>query len=204
MARRATTPPDDAKAAPEDERREAILVGAEHCFERWGVARTRMEDIAKEAQIARPALYRYFSGKDDLHLAVMVRHIDRVRDELHEQMPAKGKSGPLILNALLRGINASRDRELLSAVLDTEVVHDTARLVGESEAIFEAMSAYWRPYLRHAAQRNELRPGVEIDQAVRWLTLITFYFLSVKEVVPPDQELPAYLRTFVVNALVIE
>lgn len=190
------------EAAPEDERREAILTGAERCFERWGVARTRMEDIAKEARIARPALYRYFSGKDDLHLAVMVRHINRVRDQLHEDMPPKGKSALLILNALLSGINASRDRELLKAVLDTEVVHDTARLVGESEAIFEAMSEYWRPYLNYAKERGDLRPGVEIDQAVRWLTLITFYFLSVKEIVPPDQELPTYLETFVVSALV--
>jgi hypothetical protein len=43
---------------------------------------------------------------------------------------------------------------------------------------------------------------VDLDQAVRWLTFIVFHFLTVPETVPALDELPVYLETFVVNALV--
>jgi AcrR family transcriptional regulator len=189
-------------AVDDEERRETILLAAERCFERWGVLRTRMEDIASEARIARPALYRYFAGKDAILSAVLVRHIDQRAAELHDKLRLKGAAAPLILDALLTGIQNTPDPTLLGAILEVDVLHDTARLVGQSDAVFDAMSGYWRPYLEYARDRGELRSGVGLDEAVRWLTLIVFYFLTVPEIVPPRQKLRSYLKTFVVNALV--
>ena len=161
-----------------------------------------MEDIAKQAGLARPALYRYFESKEALQLAVMVRHIRRRAGELHERVPRRGPSGPLILRALLAGaVEPSGDR-VSESVLGTDVVHGTARLVAESGAVFEAMKEYWEPYLRHAADRGELRAGVGIDDAVRWLTMIVFYFLTLPEVAPPPDRLADYLQTFVVDAVI--
>lgn len=189
-------PPDDT------ERQELIATAAARCFSRWGVSRTRMEDIAKEAGIARPALYRYYAGKDELVLAVMVRHMHERATQLHARVKLKGPAGPLLVEALRTGIVGGRDEAIPDVVLSEEVLHDTAKVVAESPAVFDAMSLYWRPYLEYAEQRGELRPDVDLDQAVRWLTFIVFHFLTVPETVPPLDELPIYLRTFVVNALV--
>jgi aryl-alcohol dehydrogenase-like predicted oxidoreductase len=60
------------------ERRDRIAGAAARCFARWGYIRTRMEDIAREAGIARPALYRYYAGKEALLLEVLVRHIEQL------------------------------------------------------------------------------------------------------------------------------
>lgn len=179
---------------------QAITEAAEACFERWGISRTRMEDIAKESGIARPALYRYFASKEALVHAVIVRHINQRRRELHRSVPRRGPAGPLIVRALMHGITS--ERSLSESVLGGDAVHETARLVAESDTVFAAMAQYWRPYLEYAHQRGELAPGVDLDQAVRWLTLIVFYFLSVPEIVPDRRKLPEYLRTFVVNAIV--
>ena len=35
-------------------------------FARYGLKRSSMSDVAQEAGLSRPALYRYFKGKDDL------------------------------------------------------------------------------------------------------------------------------------------
>jgi AcrR family transcriptional regulator len=172
------------------------------CFGRWGVPRTRMEDIAKEAGVARPALYRYFPSKDALQLAVMVRHIQRRTADPHRSVPVRGPAGPLILRALVAGITDPPVDQVSASVLGVDVVHDTARLVGESAAIAEAMQQYWQPYLRHAADRGELRTGVTIDSAVRWLTMIVFYFLTLPEVAPPPARLKRDLQTFVVDAII--
>ena len=185
-----------------EERRDRIAGAAARCFARWGYSRTRMEDIAREAGIARPALYRYYAGKEALLREVLVRHIEQRAAELHRRVRRRGPSGPLIVEALRTGITGADDA-MAQTVLEEDVVHVTAKLVAESDAVFEAMSAYWRPYLEYAQERGELRPGVELDQAVRWLTFIIFHFLTMPETVPPVDELPRYLKTFVVNALVV-
>ena len=198
-------PVTESGAGTDDqERREIIATAAARCFSRWGVSRTRMEDIAKEAGIARPALYRYYGGKDALVLEVMLRHMHDRATQLHSRVKLKGPAGPLLVEALRTGIAGRSDQAITDVVLSEDVVHDTAKLGAESDAVFDAMSRYWRPYLEYAQERGELRKGVDLDQAVRWLTFIVFHFLTVPETVPPLDELPVYLKTFVVNALVVD
>lgn len=195
-------PLPDVRGTGDTDRQERIVLAAMACFERWGVPRTRMEDIAREAGIARTVLYRHFASKEALQQAVMVRHIERRAAELHRAVPRRGPAGPLILRALLAGITEPPGDRVSDAVLGAEAVHDTAALVGTSPAIAEAMHTYWEPYLRHAEERGELRAGVTVDDAVRWLTMIVFYVLTLPEVAPAPDELEHHLRTFVVDAIV--
>lgn len=50
--------------------RAVIVAAARRCFSRDGFHQTSMPAIAAEAQVAVGAAYRYFSGKDDLIVAV--------------------------------------------------------------------------------------------------------------------------------------
>lgn len=54
----------------EDERRARILDGAMGCFLAYGYQRTTMDDIAKAAEISRPALYLQFRNKTDIYRAL--------------------------------------------------------------------------------------------------------------------------------------
>jgi hypothetical protein len=108
----------------------------------------------------------------------------------------------LILRALLAGTTEPSDDHVSDSVLGVEVIHETAALVASSPAIAAAMRAYWDPYLRHAVRRGELRDGVTVDDAVRWLTMIVFYLLTLPEMAPPADRLEHHLRTFVVDAIV--
>lgn len=188
--------------AGETDRYELIVEAATTCFRRWGYVRTRMEDIAKEAGIPRPVIYRHVASKEALLLEVIVRHIRRRGEQLHATLPCKGPARPLLLKAFMWGVTATDDREVIESLLGVEVMHDTARLIADSPLVADAMAAYWRPYLEHAKATGALRQGVGIDRAVRWLTMIRFTFLSLPELVPPEAELEGYLRTFVVGAIV--
>ncbi|MGH8999475.1 MAG: hypothetical protein ACRDY7_08795, partial [Acidimicrobiia bacterium] len=88
-------------------------------------------------------------------------------------------------NAVVRstGIAGGDDKAISASVLGEDALHTTARLVAESEAVFVAMSGHWCPYLEYARERGEMRPQVDLDQAVRWLTFIVFHFLTVLETV---------------------
>lgn len=60
-------PANDAEAASR------ICIAALTCFERLGIGRTTMSDIAREAGITRPTLYRYFKNKRELLFAAIDR-----------------------------------------------------------------------------------------------------------------------------------
>ncbi|MGE0683857.1 MAG: TetR/AcrR family transcriptional regulator [Candidatus Binatia bacterium] len=57
-----------------ESRRAAILEAAQTCFFQYGLERTRMDDIARAAQISRPALYEHFENKSAIFLA-LARHL---------------------------------------------------------------------------------------------------------------------------------
>ncbi|RNL86069.1 TetR/AcrR family transcriptional regulator [Halostreptopolyspora alba] len=61
-----------------DNRREQILVAAEHCFARNGFHATSMQDIFAEAELSAGAVYRYFPGKTHIVRAMVWRVLDPV------------------------------------------------------------------------------------------------------------------------------
>jgi AcrR family transcriptional regulator len=59
---------------PAAERRELILRAAMNRFGATGYDQTRLEDIAADAGVTKPILYRHFGSKKGLYLAVLARH----------------------------------------------------------------------------------------------------------------------------------
>lgn len=52
-------------------RRRGILDAARDCFLKFGYAKTSLEDIAKQAAISRPLIYRKFQSKEEIFAAVL-------------------------------------------------------------------------------------------------------------------------------------
>jgi len=62
----------------EDSRRSKILVGATKVFLAYGFQRTTMDDIARAAEISRPALYVLFRNKSDIYRAIASEFLEQV------------------------------------------------------------------------------------------------------------------------------
>ena len=56
--------------------RAAILDAAEHAFAEAGYRRTRMEDVAEEADVAVGSIYAHFGNKDGLYLALVEHAVE--------------------------------------------------------------------------------------------------------------------------------
>jgi AcrR family transcriptional regulator len=66
------------RPASEDARRARILEGATRVFLAYGFQRTTMDDIARAAEVSRPALYLQFRNKTDIYRALAKEFLDRV------------------------------------------------------------------------------------------------------------------------------
>ena len=70
-------PTATASPSAEDQRRARILEGATRVFLAYGFQRTTMDDIARAAEISRPALYLLFRNKSDIYRALVAEFIER-------------------------------------------------------------------------------------------------------------------------------
>jgi AcrR family transcriptional regulator len=72
--------------ASTDDARERILAAAERCIARHGIRKTTMDDIASEAGLSRPSVYRYFADRNDLLIELNTRHALSLLDRAHKSI----------------------------------------------------------------------------------------------------------------------
>jgi AcrR family transcriptional regulator len=74
------------KALLSDWRQQAILDAARRIFARLGYAATNIENIAKEAGIAKGTVYLYFKSKEELFAGVVARDLECLTTESIDAM----------------------------------------------------------------------------------------------------------------------
>lgn len=72
-------------------RRVRILEGATSVFLAYGFQRTTMDDIARAAEISRPALYLLFRNKTDIYRALASEFLDRAMEAAGEALARDGE-----------------------------------------------------------------------------------------------------------------
>src|SRR5438105_15697071 len=135
--------------------REDIYGAALASFERHGVRRTLMEDVAREAGVSRPTIYYYFPDKDALVLEVIVRQVREIHRRIREQIDPVGGLEAMI-EASLTTIRLSGENQYLQLLTQPDSAGLTARLA-ESDIVMGLQRELWYPVLEAAGDRRELR-----------------------------------------------
>ncbi|NEY34138.1 TetR family transcriptional regulator [Streptomyces sp. PRKS01-65] len=142
-----------------DARRRQILDGAALCFARNGFHATSMQDVLKEAGLSAGAVYRYFSGKEELIGAIVAEVLGTVR-EVCEQAARQVPVPPP--DVLIPGVLA-RMRELRPGLLD------------DGEWMFpRLMIQVWSEATRNAGLAAQLREGFRLVRAA-WGKVVDAY-----------------------------
>jgi AcrR family transcriptional regulator len=79
-------------SSTDDERRARILEGATKVFLSYGFNRTTMDDIARAAEMSRPALYLFFRNKAEIYRALARAHLEQSVASAHAIL---ARPGPL-------------------------------------------------------------------------------------------------------------
>src|SRR5207249_8441021 len=68
-----------------------IVDAALRCIARWGIAKTTLDDVARQASCSRATIYRLFpGGKDAMLEATVHAEIDRVFSEISRRLDEAG------------------------------------------------------------------------------------------------------------------
>lgn len=132
-----------------------ILDAAMGCFTQTGYHATRMVDVARAAGVAKGTLYLYFTGKDEVILALVQSYLDRIRDEI-EGLPApQGLEDCL---SLLRRIVSVEQRAMTSLIF--EVLgpgFNDPRGVQVVGGFFDWLAGHWAQHFEDLAASGQIR-----------------------------------------------
>jgi len=70
------------------DKEEKVLNSAHHIFLRFGYNRTTMSDLAKAAEISRPALYLIYPNKEAIFRAVITRYYEQTKQHSEQAIQA--------------------------------------------------------------------------------------------------------------------
>jgi AcrR family transcriptional regulator len=147
--------------------RTRILEATYACIARYGLAKTTMEDAAREAGLSRATVYRHFpGGRDELVREVIAWETGRFFLRLADAVNGIRDFADLLEEGLLFAHEAIEGHEILQKVLQTEPERLLPTLTVESERIRHLIAAFLEPYL-HGEPR--LRPGLEPGEAADYV-----------------------------------
>lgn len=101
-------------------RRAEIVNAARSVFARKGFARGIMDQIAKEAGIAKGTIYLYFRSKKEIYRAVLNHDMESVKKGTLKRIDAAGNLRDKIGEFTLARLESAEERKELFRIMDTE------------------------------------------------------------------------------------
>lgn len=193
---------DDRAILDDEEARRRILDAAGRCIVRRGTAQFRMGEVSDEAGVSRSTVYRYFPGRDDVLLGLMLTRIDHALDALVRSLPAPDdpvRSVPEMVLARVESVNGNPLNEALFAAESTAVA---AALERGSAPLVELLLRHYGPLLNRWKLAGRLYDDLNPASVVQWLHAATLFLLAPSWRYRPAAEKREFVEQFVVRAIV--
>ena len=183
--------------------RDRVCDAALECVARWGLTKTTLEDVAREAGCGRATIYRTFQGgKQELLRAVLHREVDRFRTTVDDALATAGDDAEDVLVAGV--VAAARFLEGHDA-LAYLIEHEPDLVL--PHVAFDRMGPLLDGVAAFAAPRLAPFVGGDPDAAARaaeWLARVVLSYVAVERsrVDLADEPTARHLiRTFVLPGL---
>jgi AcrR family transcriptional regulator len=144
--------PSRSPAEPEGDKSARILDAAQALFMRYGVKRTAMDDVAREAGIAKGTLYLYYDSKDALFAGIARRMCDEVLGKAREAAASRSALPDRLVGVLDAKIGAIH-RLLASSPHSAELIESKEVL---ATSTFADLDREFRAILRDILSDAEI------------------------------------------------
>lgn len=179
----------------------AILDAGLAEFERVGIRRARVEDVARQAGIGRATLYRRFADKDALVAAALMRKFERFMAQLDEVMAAQATLEDSLVEGFVALRRFTRDDPLLSRLLAVEPETVLPFLTVEAGPVLAIGREYLVRTIRDAGR--ELPDGVDAEVAAEMAVRLMHSLIATPQgvIAQDDESSRAFARRYMVDQL---
>lgn len=187
-----------------DDIRARILDAANQRFQHWGIDRSTMEDVAKQAGVSRITVYRRFTTKEELVEQVIQREFRRYFGTfLHDIATASTVADRVVLG-FVSSLRAFRGNPLIGSLITAEPGHFVLSLIGDDGRAVTMVSQFVAHQLRREQHAGHISADLRTDLVAEMMVRICASFLAIpSRLVDLDDEkqLAALAREFLVPML---
>jgi AcrR family transcriptional regulator len=158
-----------------DGTRQRIVEACYACVARRGVAKTTIEDVAREAGMSRATVYRAFpGGRDELINATVAWATLDFFGKLYERIRGAASLEEVMERGIMFAYRSIVDHEVLQRVMETEPDKLLPILTVESNRIREGIAVVLAPYL----EERGMAAGVDLADAADFLARMVLSYIS--------------------------
>ncbi len=178
-----------------DDKRQRILEAARKRFRYYGVRKTTMQEVARDAGVAVGTLYLYFKDKDDLLAAVTEEYVTRHRRQAEAILASDAPAADKLRRYVLDRFRASRATRAGGHRPAGELLREVLRLRPDRQLEEGRMMAgYFARILRQGVETGELHTDDPERDAYVFILSLTFLFPGeVNQRIPAPTEEDALL-----------
>ena len=184
---------DDRALLDDDEARRLLLDAASRCIVRRGNTQIRMAEVAQEAGVVRSTVYRYFPGREDLVLGLVLMRIDAALAALVASLRHPGDATKCLPKMVLGPADSVVGNPLNEALFATESVALSTVLEVGSEQIVDAIVQHYGALFDRWQADGGMYPDLDHREVARWIHTAALLLLSR----PWRDRSPAAKRRFV-------
>lgn len=164
--------------------RDRILRAALRCIARWGVSKTSLEDIAREAACSRASVYRAFpGGKESLLLEVVTTEVTTFFDAVNFRLTSATSLDELLRAGVSEALLRLRGHEALAFLAEFE---PDRLLLSPS---FTGIGRILPPAI--AFTSDHLRRFLDVDvadEAAEWVVRVVLSYAMAPPIASPPSE----------------
>ena len=184
--------------------RERTLDAAESCLQRFGLAKTTIEDVAQASALSRATIYRQFGNRDGLLLALATRDAERTAADAEFFLQQFDDVGSWIIEGMMFCLREIPKRPVLSQFLAPQELGAASRMLLTSDRMLAIGAEILRPMFEPARREGLLQRDLELDSLIEWVLRILMSFLAVSG--PPsrtEEDLRELLRAMLLPAVLV-
>lgn len=156
----------------------AILNAAESCFERFGMTKTTMADVARAAKISRATVYRYFTDREALITASIVRRAQVNMGPARAFIASLPTIEEQIVEGICRDVQSGRQDPVVNMLVSPEEMELSTKLLNESGKAIELTYELWGPILSDAQDNGKIRADLDLRLLCEWISEIEIMYIS--------------------------
>jgi AcrR family transcriptional regulator len=180
-----------------------LVDAALRCVERWGLAKTSIDDIARQAGVSRATVYRLFPGGKDRLVATVLQH---ELGRLFHEADSEARQASDLEDLVCIGVGIAMRTLSTNPALGYLVDHEPEAILPHFAfhrlaPLLATVAELSRPHLVRFLPDDAVRPAAELLARV----VLSYSFDPVPELDPSDPDsIRRFVRTYLLPALTID
>lgn len=158
---------------------ETVLAAAAACFQRFGVAKTTIDDIATQSGLSKATIYRYVpGGREGIVVTVLIRAAEARLIELVPEIEHLPSFATQLVTALPQTVELIRSDEQLTYLFSADLLGSPEKAHRAIPPMLAAVERFLSPFLERARLDGELRTDLSDGRIAEWIVRIMHSFVT--------------------------